>query len=526
MTSVELYINNRDDLDNRIVVLLPFICFAFVYFMLGLFFLKFKKKNKIFEVLLLGYLISGLLFIAHVYLKSTELHPLIKYSFLFITFIFLVQYVHRKKITEKLIDYLALLFILFIVNQSMSIIFAARINFFDSSKQKSVVETSHNKKSNKLPNIYHIVFDEYQTDMFELTLNEKIKSKLSDFVFYPKTTTAYGRTRMSLSSIFSGRLYDYKTLQTNYQRNSFNSEESILYWLKKANYNTYAYVISDSFYDLGMFDKVIFHDDNVGLYLKSDTYINSFLNLWIYKNLPKSISRKIINPELANQLDLQNVMPETMPIKAAASFKNILDDNYLFNDSNVYVFAHIVLPHFPYVLKSNCSFDNTFKSSPIEQSRCTTNLILEFIDVLKSKASFDDSLIIIQSDHGSRFKVVNKKLVDVTKLGHYSEDYSMARARSLLLIKYPNTKTQSLKISDAEPTLIDLAPTIMEVLKIDSKIDFDGISLLKSDSFLLGRLRYYHFFDKKDSKERTDKFSRYIIKDNQVRFDKKIPVKN
>jgi hypothetical protein len=104
------------------------------------------------------------------------------------------------------------------------------------------------------PNVYHLLFDEYQTDMFLQTLTPAVKDQLPGFVLFPQTTTYFGRTAMSLASIFSGRTYDFESSQDEYKRAAFESDRSILYWLKQAGYETRAYLYPVYAFEQTLFD--------------------------------------------------------------------------------------------------------------------------------------------------------------------------------------------------------------------------------------------------------------------------------
>lgn len=384
---------------------------------------------------------------------------------------------------------------------------------------------AQNQADKNLPNIYHIVFDEYQTDMFDLTLNEEVEKQLAGFTFYPNDVTVYGRTGMSLPSTFTSLSYDYEIPQIEYQKQAFNSDKSLLFWLKKAGYRTNAYIHKVFTFDLKLFDLVIEHKNNTFLRPDNVAYIKQFSNLWVYANAPRAISKRIIKPESLDQIKNQNVLPSAAPIVSYESFENILNNEELLDSSGQYFFMHLILPHFPYVLKSDCSYEGDSETSPLEQSRCATKMITELIGVLKKSKRFDNSLIIIQSDHGSRFKAENN---DLTKIGggYYSEEWSLARSRALLLVKTPDkNNSDSLDISYAKTSLLDITPTVIKALGIESGLTEEGYSLTNPESIPFDRLRYYNFYDKKGSNEKTDELSRYIIDGDTIKFDKKIPVK-
>ncbi len=57
-----------------------------------------------------------------------------------------------------------------------------------------------------------------------------------------------------------------------------------------------------------------------------------------------------------------------------------------------------------------------------------------------------------------------------------------------------------LRVSNAEISLLDIAPTLVKSSGIDSLQRFDGISLVDPLVTDLKQTRYYHFDDKKDKR--------------------------
>jgi phosphoglycerol transferase MdoB-like AlkP superfamily enzyme len=184
----------------------------------------------------------------------------------------------------------------------------------------------------------------------------------------------------------------------------------------------------------------------------------------------------------------------------------------------------LILPHFPYVLEEDCSFDpKGERTSPLKQSRCTNQLIIEFVELLKELGRFDNSLIVIQSDHGGRFAITDGELQNVEEQGYYSEIWSRARSRSLLLVKPAGTSAgQELAVSNVPATLMDIASTMFQSLGLDSSLSFEGIDLMNPSISALERERYYHFFEKKGPDEWTDKMVRFRIDGSQLVWDSEI----
>lgn len=527
VTSIDLYLANRIDLESTTIVLLPFLVIILAAVLAGWLLYRYQEKHKGLKILLLTYYMLGPIFILFTIVRPIPTNTTVKALILLAALFMAVVYAYRKIDISKLRSFMGVVTLalvawqVFIVLSSLG---AFGLNGNDSAPTESGEVSRQGATTRKLPNVYHIVLDEYQTDMFELTLDKDVKKELGGFVYYPENTTVYGRTGMSLPTIFTGLSYDYEDPQITYQQQAFGSEKSILYWLKQAGYKTRATIHKIYTFDLPLFDDVSAHKGNAKIKPDVSMYTRLFLNLWVYANTPGVVSENLADPDFLEQIEAQNVLPDSAPVVSYRSFNNIIDNKKALDEDATYTFVHLILPHFPYVLNSDCSYIEGMKSAPIEQSECATGLILKFADALKEIDRYDDSLIIIQSDHGGRFKVENNDLVNI-KSGHYSEEWSLARARSLMLIKTPERNGKdSFMISGAETSLLDVAPTIAEATGIKTDIGFEGFSLSDPDTVLSERVRYYHFFKKKGKNEYTDELSRYILRNGNIHFDKIVPI--
>lgn len=434
--------------------------------------------------------------------------------------LFLVFILWRfKKVlaAESFIKFFSILFLVLMMTETF--IFFSNNRTQEDNSFAAEVSSGASSKAN-LPNVYHILLDEYQTDMFNLTLSPGVEKKLAGFTFYPNTRAVYGRTEMSLPSIMTGTTYKYNTSQIDYEWDAFNSKKSFLYWLKNAGYNLTAYMHPIYSFQLGLFDQ-FFSDREV----KTQTIDSTlFKQLWIYSNLPRAVSQKMLPTVLYEQFENQNVLPNVAPVISREVFSKFLKNEQSLPGNNRYVLVHLLIPHFPYVLSADGQYKKS-GSTPLAQATYATKLITDFVDELKRLNRFDNSLIIVEADHGARFKVANNKLVGVEHLGTFSEPWSEARSRPLLLIKPPGTDgNKPFTVSQVESSLLDVAPTTMELLNIKHDIKFEGLNL--AGNIPNNRERFYHFYKKLDNFGYTDEMTRYVIKDNRIKLDKKIKLIN
>jgi hypothetical protein len=345
-----------------------------------------------------------------------------------------------------------------------------------------------------------------------------VKEQLPGFVLFPQATTYFGRTAMSLASIFSGRTYDFGSSQDEYQRAAFETDRSILYWLSQAGYETRAYLYPIYTFEQTLFDNRRFHNNADSYSLPAATRL--FVQLWTYSALPRPLSARLLPASEMEQFDNKNVLSFKAPLNSYYAFQSYLEEEASFSPQARYTFVHLLLPHFPYVMTEDCGFSTDgARTSPMQQSQCTTSLIVKFVNRLKALGRYDDAMIIVQADHGARFAVSRNKLISVEGHGVYSNIWSRARSRALLLIKLPGQGAESTFGSSEIPaSLLDIAATVRDTLDLQGPWPTDGHNLFSPASETFGRKRYYHFFDKKGPKEWTDEMHRYEINGDQIKL--------
>jgi hypothetical protein len=208
-----------------------------------------------------------------------------------------------------------------------------------------------------LPDIYHIVFDEFQTDMFGAVLDENVKNELRGVTWFPNASTPFGRTEMALASLFSGAPYDYREPPLDYIKDAFTSEQSLLTRLESLGYETIG--LLHVVYPRNApspFEVTYFHKD----FAKSataDEQRDLFVSLWLYAYLPESLTRHLLPEHHFDQLTSQTLLPNDAPFISLLSFRRFLEwESETTRQGGRYIFVHLILPHFPNVLAADCSY--------------------------------------------------------------------------------------------------------------------------------------------------------------------------
>ena len=152
-------------------------------------------------------------------------------------------------------------------------------------------------------------------------------------------------------------------------------------------------------------------------------------------------------------------------------------------------FVHIAIPHRPWVLSRTGIVTSflpelvTDESDPAYdfenrmefqlhsmQVGAADSLVAEMLDHLRSLPSWDDTLLVVTSDHGTNLTPPDLGRMRIT-------DANREEAfRVPLFIKLPG-QTEG-EISDVSAQTIDVLPTIVDALDIDTDWEFDGHSLI------------------------------------------------
>lgn len=511
--SLDLFINNQVDFASDLFVLKN----IFVYFALTIvlgFIIFLYDRNKL--LILKTYLLSGPIFLL--------VQSLLQLSFsknpsntiflggsvcLFVLGILALQQISKN----KLITLFYIPGLIFFTFQSIRIL-PLIINYKPPAELSFPKIKSSNKTS---PNIYHFIFDEYQSDMFDLSLSSEARKSLKDFTYFNDTSTAYSTTGMSLPSIFLGNTFDTNLQQIDFQKSAFNkSGKSLLDWLKSAGYRIFGVVYPIYDFIPSNFDKIAFHQAVATNFIRSSNQ-KLFEKFWLYKILPPIFHSLIFSKDDREQLKAKNFISYSSPILSYESLTNFIKYEPELAKNSRYTLIHLILPHFPYVLNSDCSYLQDQVTSPLEQSQCATKIMQDFIETLKRLNRYDSSIIIFQSDHGSRFSLENNQLVNVEGKGRRSPEWTRARSRALLLFKAVGANQDNLIIDNFPASLLDIAPSLagLSQVKIPSNLKIQGIDLFdfKQRENNSTRERFYYFYEKKGANDWTDTLEKFLIKE-------------
>ncbi len=390
---------------------------------------------------------------------------------------------------------LTLLLSILLISISVSVF---NISSYKNNYNENKAEISDLKKlfiySNKNPNILFIILDEYQTDLFEYILNENIKEKLDGFIWFSDASSNFPTTVASMPAIFSSNIYKNEIKLKEFYKKS--GDNSIAIRLDEEGFEV-TYTEPPSSMAQNLFPKNNFvmlqniNEKNISSYFK-------LLNYSIFRSVPDAMKPEIYNNE--KWFIKYNMKHQTLsagrdksgPLK---SLKYLATEKFFIikDYKPTLKFHHSILTHSPTILDENCNTRNklvekgesfySLKNKSME-GLCAIKQILKTINNIKESGAYDNTMIIISSDHGSFHTPKNMKNKE-----KITPPYS--RAASTLLIK-PFRKSGNLTIDPYHAQLSDIPKTIADALNLTN--DYKGINLLAKIR-PKNRERLFHYYD-------------------------------
>ncbi len=494
-----LYLGNQELLGHRLWVLTPFAAAFAAAFCAGALILALHllRGSRLTRILLWAYFLLGPAFLVFHALNGPcpFLDTMPGTLLLLAVFLGVLPFLLRSVDPRRVFVYFACFGALLAVYETFTFLTSASLPPAPAGSGAPVRQEAATPSGEAArPNIYHLVLDEFQTDMFEAALTAEVREALAGFVYYPANVSNYGGTALSIPSVFAGGRFDLGKSLDYYER-AFRKGPSMLIPLKDAGYERYGFMFMvDKFYPLppALFDHLTDLMDESLL----DKYGNAgdtFRTLWVYANLPGFLSRMLISPDDLQALQNQQGMPGHFELISLHAFMNFMGIEKFLPDRNRYTFIHVMLPHAPYILSADCSYcigkKGLQRTSSGEQARCAMKLVGEFLGTLKALGRFDDAMIVIHADHGRR-----ENLKDI-------ESMELARnASSALLLVKPAGRGAGtpFETSAAETMLLDVPATILQGAGAPIPPSFEGRSLLDSRSFTENRTRTFMIYDDKE----------------------------
>jgi hypothetical protein len=313
-------------------------------------------------------------------------------------------------------------------------------------------------------NIIHIVLDDQQSTITEefLARNPQAKEQLDGFVFFPNTSTNYHNTFMAISTLFRNGMYKHD-MDLNVFIDEALNDSQFLTILQESGYQTAVHTLPGFCAHTKEVNctSIPSISSNVGAFLLLDysvfKSIPDMLKPRIYRNEDWWISDRFVNSNYYS----------THTGYAYELFKNFNQNITVADIPPTYKFYHSMITHNPFVLDAECGLlfkkqSRASMDSRLMQATCAFNQVFSFLDKLRELGVYDNSLIIISSDHGSAMPVAEQQ----TNLEKTDIAFKFHSAGLSTLFIKPIDSHGLLQVSTVPVTLFDIPNTILASINL------------------------------------------------------------
>ena len=353
-----------------------------------------------------------------------------------------------------------------------------------------------------LPNVYHVVFDAFASDLFLESIDRQgVRDRFDGFTFFKDNLSNYQMTDASIPSFLSGTLYAAGSFR-DWQRAS--SEGGVRRQLLELGYEVSVYVPdrnrSWAFDDAHrthtsreIAKRTLAGSDRLLLaHLSAVRLAPNLLRNETYKAYTKGL--ELLGLDYAE--DYRSYKGLSVPL-----FEKFLDDERDRPARGQYVYVHVILPHSPNQWDESCNRKEPASTNFVQQTDCSTLLMARLTDLLQTLNRYDESLIVFQSDHGYHGDLARRETAfhdtpaEVLEKfseasSYYSPEGIVQRLRSLLLVKPPGATTSPLHVSHAPTQLLDVPATIIGAIAREPA-DVGGTSVFDLDEASSRRIHLY-----------------------------------
>lgn len=397
-------------------------------------------------------------------------------------------------------------------------------------------------------NVYHIVMDMFASPYMSYRLKGNNPPQFEGFTFYPRAVSNYGRTNLSMRSVFAGNLHPSSITKWE---NIFS--EGMVERMREHKVPMYLFPFYEWYCSAvtimcrATID-IYYHDrKNVGMEFLTDIAFQSAMPLSLrsyMQNALKYTERPTdtwdygfsISNVIGSAFEAGNDVPKwrrTVQAVTMDTLDEFLNIEGSLSDRGRYVYLHMMVPHPPYSFDSDCTYVNpvhhnkkTYQAMLDEQFACAVTAMESIVSRLRELDRFDKSLVVFHADHGfadskalkrwdPEFPLDSGRAInrDVDDISEAPSEYIEGLAGVLFMIHRPGQK--EFQTSSAEVQLIDIAPTILEFFDIPAS-GFSGTSLLKGESLPGREVVYYE--GKTGLLPELDKLARFVRVNGQWEF--------
>ena len=346
-------------------------------------------------------------------------------------------------------------------------------------------------------NVLHIVLDAFQSDVFGEILAEErslLDRGLSGAVFFANHTGAFPTTITSIPAMLTGQVYRNDAPLQRYLPDILR-ETSIFKSLRANGYRSDA----ASGMDHG-------RESATNFFRLSKPYVSyreyvqfsawQLADLSLFRHAPHMLRPAIHNNE---SWRLQRAFgPGDTSTRQHSSVNGavVLDEFAkrfrAVTDEPVAKYIHVTIPHRPVVVNGNCDFIGVVRGTRAtykEQARCAVKRVTEILDRLRVIGVYDNTFVVISSDHG--IGIAPPQFINDRQTPMGSVARIAGNAMALLIVK-PLNSAGPVRTSQAPTMITDIPATILDGVGAPRDLPGESALTLAEHS---PRVRPWAFYD-------------------------------
>lgn len=289
-----------------------------------------------------------------------------------------------------------------------------------------------------------------------LEQNPEYKDIFADFTYYENTVGAYSCTRYAVPYILSGKWYECDTSFEEYMEDLYNTSP-LIEELENRNYRIGLYEP-----DLHAQNNDVLRFDNI---FEAEFKVKSYfgmarqeLKLVGYRYAPYWLKKYCVLKQAAfdEQLEAGEGSGEITASMENRVFLDHLNAGGITVDDteNSFKFIHLEGAHSPYVYDAEVNIIDESQGTYAQNMEASVTLAERYLSALKKSGTYDNTAIIVMSDHGFNQDIDNADM----------GDNPFMRQCGLLLIKGVGEKHDTMQISEAPVSYEDLQEAYRRLL--------------------------------------------------------------
>ena len=351
-------------------------------------------------------------------------------------------------------------------------------------------------------NIYHITLDAYSSLLFLESLEKmNLTEEFDGFTFFKSNRANYEHTAASVPSYMTGNFYEENSSLKEWERQ--HKSYGIISNVYDAGYKVSMYAqTSGLVHEKASHVKVA---EDMLRQRRSLSSFHHFSDLWLLRAVPNFLQQEVYwqGKGIFTRLFVEEEVlagNNANVFGAVELMRQLIDDEADRPNHGQYVYAHLYIPHFPYIMNRDCVF--SLDSDYDEQTLCATRLVAGLVSELKELGRYDESTIILQSDHAIKENLCPGSVSDCTMSSEVEKEIEAVNllrypgeamdnlTRALLLIKPPSQPGKPLTISERPTQLADIPATVYDLLDLPVRAN-EGESVFSPD---FPEIREIHMF--------------------------------